>query len=392
RAARAARLTRPWDAEAVERWMRRRNADHGSPHNGMAPQIQLRDVRAQNLRIDRLAIPARGLTALTGVSGSGKSTLLDAVLYRNWRRRSGRPAEEIGEVGRIEGLEAFAETHLIGQDPLGRSSRSNPISFVKAYGEIRALLSGTIAARQRRLGPGAFSFNVKGGRCEACRGLGTQVVEMYFLPDVEATCERCAGRRFRAEILEVHWRGRNIHQILEMTVDQAAGFFRSQPRLLQRLAPLQEVGLGYVTLGQSTATLSTGEAQRLRLAAFLAKGETEERHLFLFDEPTTGLHARDVGRLLRALRALLARGHSMIAVEHQLDFVAAADWVIDLGPGAGREGGRIVFAGPVTGLLTHGASATGAALRDHLERRTRWMEAGQKPPMQATSDPTPRAP
>lgn len=378
---RAEQLTHPWDTDAVGSWLRRRagqaqqTAERAVPQ-AAGPRILLEEAREHNLRIGRLEIPRQGLTAITGVSGSGKSTLLDAVLYRNWQRQSGRAVENVGAVARIQGLEAIAETHLIAQDPLGRSSRSNPISFVKAYTEIRALLAGTLDARRRRLGAGAFSFNVKGGRCEACRGLGTQVLEMYFLPDVEATCETCRGERFRSEILTVRWRGKNIRQILAMTVDRAARFFHREPRVLRRLAPLQDAGLGYITLGQSTATLSTGEAQRLRLAAFLAKGQSDEQHLFLFDEPTTGLHARDVGTLLRALRALIARGHGVIAVEHQLDFIAAADWIVDLGPGPGRAGGRIVHAGPLARLLDHPTSVTAQALRAHLSRRASWLQGG----------------
>ena len=317
-------------------------------------------------------MPLAGLTVLSGVSGSGKSTLLDEVIHRNWLRTRGLPVEGVGRVGAIAGWDAVSETHLVGQELLGRSSRSNPISFVQAYSGIRDLLAGTIAARQRHLAPGAFSFNTVGGRCETCHGMGTQTLEMYFLPDVEVTCEACAGRRFGSEVLEVTWRGKNIAEILELTVDEAFAFFAQESKILGRLEPLRRVGLGYITLGQGTTTLSGGEGQRLRLAAFLADSGEVGRHLFLFDEPTTGLHARDIGRLLYAIRALIAHGHAVIAVEHHLDFIRAADWVIDLGPGPGEAGGRVVFAGPVAGLLAHETSVTARALREHLARIAAW--------------------
>jgi len=272
----------------------------------------------------------------------------------------------------MTGLDRVTEADLIGQELLGRSSRSNPISFVQAYAEIRGLLAGTVLARQRRLDPGAFSFNTPGGRCDACSGMGTQTLEMYFLPDVEVTCETCGGKRFRPEVLEVTWRGKNIDEILNLTVDEATTFFETQPRVVERLRPLREVGLGYLILGQNTGTLSGGEAQRLRIATFLAGGGGSERRLLLFDEPTTGLHARDVAHLLHALRGLVAQGHVVLAVEHQLDFIGAADWLIDLGPGPGDAGGRVVYAGPVAGLLEHPTSVTAAALREHLERAAAW--------------------
>jgi excinuclease ABC subunit A len=390
--ARAARLKHPWSVEAYSRWMAERSAGGtgapgwpgeapGTPA-GEAPRaaagkgpaaprpaglaLTLIGASEHNLRIPRLQIPLNGLVVLTGVSGSGKSTLLDEIIYRNWLRQQGRAVEAVGRVEQIGGWKPVTEMHLIGQELLGRSSRSNPLSFVKAYAEIRKLLAGTLAARQRRLAPGAFSFNTAGGRCESCRGMGTQTLEMYFLPDVEVVCEACEGRRFQPKVLEVTWRGRNIAAILDLTVDEATEFFAGEATVVQRLSPLREVGLGYILLGQSTTTLSGGEAQRLKIASLLAAGMSEERQLFLFDEPTTGLHARDVSRLLASLRALIARGHGVIAVEHQLDFIQAADWVIDLGPGPGPEGGRVVYAGPVAGLLAEGRSPTAQALRARL--------------------------
>ena len=358
------KLRNPWDSSAVAKWQRASQARpemHG-------PLLTIRDAGEHNLKIAKLALPLSRLVVFTGVSGSGKSTLLDGVIYRNWLRRKGEPVEDVGRVTAIDGLDVLAEMHLVAQGLLGRSSRSNPVSFVKAFEDVRKLLANTIAAKQRKLSPGAFSFNTSGGRCATCKGLGTQTLEMYFLPDVEVPCEACGGRRFRPEVLAVTWRGKNIDEILKLTVAEATDFFRSESAIVARLGPLREVGLDYLRLGQSTSTLSGGEAQRLRLAAHLARGTRTERHLFLFDEPTTGLHARDVEKLLRALRGLLQQGHGVFVVEHHLDFIAAADWVVDLGPGPGAAGGRVVYSGSVAGLLEHGESKTGAVLRRRMAR------------------------
>ncbi|MFH1142941.1 MAG: excinuclease ABC subunit UvrA [Candidatus Eisenbacteria bacterium] len=370
--ARRRQVLQPWNVESFSRWQAEKKvaAGRGAAREvsfaAQGPQLTIVGATEHNLRIQRLDIPLSGLVVLTGVSGSGKSTLLDEVIYRNWLRQAGRTVEAVGRVESVSGWKPVSEVHLIGQDLLGRSSRSNPLSFVKAYAEIRKLFAGTLAGRQRRLTAGAFSFNTPGGRCEACRGMGTQTLEMYFLPDVEVTCETCAGRRFQTQVLEVTWRGKDIAQVLNLTVDEATEFFAGESAIVERLAPLREVGLGYIILGQSTTTLSGGEAQRLKIAAHLAAGRTAERQLYLFDEPTTGLHAQDVARLIGALRSLIARGHGVIAVEHQLDFILAADWVVDLGPGPGPDGGRVVYAGPVAGLLGHPDSVTAAVLRERL--------------------------
>ncbi len=399
--ARAGKLDNPWNAAAVSAWLAQHAARKPSgparagasrtasgagkggattsastppgttvprPSFPPGPRLTLRGVRAQNLRIPLLAIPLGRMVTISGISGSGKSTLLETVLYRNWLRHRGEPVEGVGEVSSIAGLDEFTDVHMVGQGFLGRSSRSNPLSFVQAYPEIRKLFAGTLRARQLGLTPGAFSFNTPGGRCESCRGTGSQTLEMYFMPDVEVTCEACEGRRFRPQVLEVTWQGKSVYDVLSMTVDVATRFFRKERAIVDRLAPLREVGLGYITLGQSTNTLSGGEAQRLRMAAFLSKHHRDERHLFLFDEPTTGLHARDVERLLRALRSLIAAGHSVLVVEHHLDLLRASDWVIDLGPGAGDAGGRVVYQGPVEGMLREPASMTAACLADHMER------------------------
>jgi len=345
-----------------------------------SPALILRNVRQHNLDIPLLSIPLDRLVVVTGVSGSGKSTLLDDVLYRNLLRGRGRPADEPGVVASLEGGSLIGEAFLLSQSPLGRSIRSNIVTYLSLYTAVRSLLARTPRARALGLEPGAFSFNVPGGRCEACQGLGTVTVEMHFLSDLEIACEACRGRRFREDVLEVTWRGRNIIQILDLTVSEALEFLEDLPETAARLSPLVEVGLDYLRLGQSTATLSGGEAQRLRVASLLAEGRSARRaaaagrkrsggassgpgtNLFIFDEPTAGLHPRDIHRLLGSLRGLLALGHAVIAVEHQLDFIAAADHVIDLGPGAGAQGGRLVYAGGLEGLTRVADSATGRAL------------------------------
>jgi len=335
------------------------------------PRLRLQGVRAHNLRIRELSIPLAGIVAVSGVSGSGKSTLVDEVIHRNWLRYHGSPVEDVGTADAIEGYETLDQVLLIGQEPLGRSTRSNAATFLDAYPTIRDLFARSPTARAGGLKPRDFSFNVPGGRCETCKGLGTTILEMHFLPDVEVTCEACKGRRFRQEVLDVAYRGRSILQVLDMTADEASRFFDSLPEIVRRLKPLQAVGLGYVRLGQPTSTLSGGEAQRLKLASFLAEGpHATGRRLFLFDEPTSGLHARDVARLLDALRALNRRGDAVLVVEHHLDFIAAADWAIDLGPGAGEEGGRVVYQGPVGGLMRNRKSVTGTVLAAHQANRS----------------------
>jgi excinuclease ABC subunit A len=357
-----------------------RDAAQAGMARGAVPSLRLQGLRANNLQIEDLSIPLEGIVAVSGVSGSGKSTLIDEVVYRNWRRFQGQPVEDVGSARAIAGFDALKDVLLIGQEPLGRSTRSNAVSFVKVLPILRTLLARTPYALARKLKPRDFSFNVPGGRCETCKGLGTVILEMHFLPDVEVSCEACRGRRFREEVLEVAYRGRNILSILEMTADEAAGSFQDHPEIGRRIRPLQEVGLGYLRLGQPTSTLSGGEAQRLKLASFLAEGPSGGRRLFLFDEPTTGLHARDVARLLTALRALIRRGDSVLVVEHHLDFLASSDWIIDLGPGAGDEGGRVVYAGPVDGILRCQTSITGRTLAAHLAPPRVRRSRGQAPP------------
>ncbi len=389
-------LGNPWNEKQVRQWVSRHqkaaqnppptgpdSAEGGSLENRPkrsnqistvkvrfpeGPALDIRGLSEHNLKIKRLRLPLSRLIAITGVSGSGKSTLLDETIYRNWLRVRGEAVEEVGAVKEIDGYHFLSEAHFIGQNLPGRSSRSNPISFIQAYPEIRKLLASTFHARQQGLTNGSFSFNTKGGRCETCKGIGNQTLEMYFLPDVDVTCEDCNGKRFRKAVLEIHYRKKNISDILNMTVDEAITFFRAEPKIIAKLTPLQDVGLGYIILGQSTSSLSGGEAQRLRLASFLAKSLEDERHLFLFDEPTTGLHGKDVEKLLRALRILTSQGHAVIVVEHHLDLIRTSDWVIDLGPGPGAAGGEIVFQGPFDQLVQHPTSATAQALREHLVR------------------------
>ena len=322
--------------------------------------------RANNLRNVTVAFPLGMLVGVCGVSGSGKSSLVVDILAAGARQRLGLslPAgvDEPGPYDRIEGLDALRDVALVDQAPLGRSARSNPATYTKAWDEVRALLARTPAAKRLGLSPGRFSFNAKGGRCERCEGSGTVTVDMQFLADVTVLCDVCEGRRFRREVLSVRLRGRNVHELLATTVDEARELFDDVPSLVDRLAPLAAAGLGYLTLGQPTATLSGGEAQRLKVASFLRKGGAPGPVLFIFDEPTTGLHAADVSVLLRVFRGLLTAGHSIVAVEHNPGFLASADHLIELGPDGGPEGGTVLFEGPPEVLASRGGTATATAL------------------------------
>ena len=337
--------------------------------------VRVAGARANNLKNVSVSFPLGRLIGVCGVSGSGKSSLVVDVLAAGARQRLGKGlppgVDEAGACEKIEGLDTLSDIVLVDQSPLGRSARSNPATYTKAWDEIRALLSRTPAAKSRGLSPGAFSFNASGGRCERCEGSGTVTVDMQFLADVEVACDVCDGRRFRPEVLEVRLRGRNVDELLATTVDEARELLSDVPALTGKLAPLSEAGLGYLALGQSTATLSGGEAQRLKVASFLRRGGVPGRVLFLFDEPTTGLHASDVAVLLGVFRGLLAAGHSIVAVEHHPGFLRAADHLIELGPEGGPGGGEIVFEGPPVRLVTSGATATAAALRATVESNAR---------------------
>ena len=322
--------------------------------------------RQNNLQNLTVRLPLGRLVSVAGVSGSGKSTLIRDILHHAYARRvKGATQFDVGAHDRIDGLEAISDILFVDQTPLGRSARSNPVTYTKAWDEIRQLFAKSSRATARGITARDFSFNSVGGRCEACRGTGWQTIDMQFLADVTVRCDACDGRRFQSRVLGVRLRGKNIDDVLDLTIDDAAAFFATEERIVRKLEPLREVGLGYMRLGQPTATLSGGEAQRLRLAAFLGIRPASSRGaLFLFDEPTTGLHAKDVDRLLGTLRRLIARGHSVLAIEHHLGFLDASDWIIELGPGGGSAGGRLVAEGTPADLAANPKSLTGRFLAE----------------------------
>ncbi len=310
--------------------------------------INIFGAQENNLKSIDIKIPLGVLTVITGVSGSGKSTLVKRILQPAIGKKMGYGSELTGKYEKIEGdIEMITSLEFIDQNPIGKSSRSNPVTYVKAYDQIRQHFSEQGLSKSRGYKPSYFSFNVDGGRCEECQGEGTVKIEMQFMADIFLTCESCHGKRFKSEILEVKQNGKNISDILDLTVDDAIEFFHNKKSIVSKLKPLQDVGLGYIGLGQSSNTLSGGEAQRVKLASFLGKGSnnTNESVLFIFDEPTTGLHFHDIKKLLTAVNALIDRGHSVIIIEHNVEIVKCADWIIDLGPEGGDDGGEIVFEG-----------------------------------------------
>ena len=335
------------------------------PVDPKAPALTVRGARAFNLQGIDVALPLGRLTVITGVSGSGKSTLVGDVLHRGLVRLQGKPADRPGAHDGIEGWQGLSAVVLVDQAPVGTTPRSNPATYVKAMDPIRKAFAATEEAGKRGFGPGAFSFNVQGGRCEACQGNGFERVEMQFLADSYVTCEKCGGRRFKDEVLGIKLQGLNIHEVLQLTVTQARAFFAEQKETARRLEVLELAGLGYLTLGQPLSTLSGGESQRLKLCRHLAL-EKNEGALFLLDEPTTGLHLGDVRRLLENLQALVEQGNTVVVIEHHLDLIAQADWVVDLGPEGGDQGGRVVAAGPPTNIAACKESHTGAFLARHL--------------------------
>jgi excinuclease ABC subunit A len=337
--------------------------------------LRIRGARAHNLKNIDVDIPLGLMVAVTGVSGSGKSSLVHDVLYRALSerlRKNGAP-EEAGWVESseartwrgLEGAERVKDVVLVDQSPIGRTPRSNPITYIKGFDIIRELFASTVEADRRGLTAGHFSFNIPGGRCETCQGDGTITVEMQFLADVELVCEECKGTRYKGSVLEVRYRGLNIHEVLQLTVHEARIFFSDTPRLTARLKVLEDVGLGYLRLGQSATTLSGGEAQRVKLAAHLAQASCDGT-LFLFDEPTTGLHFDDIAKLLGAFDRLIAGGGSVLIIEHNLEVIRHADWIIDLGPEGGEAGGRIVAQGTPEQVAGVEASHTGRFLRQLL--------------------------
>lgn len=330
--------------------------------------IEVSGAVQHNLKNVDARFPLNALTVVTGVSGSGKTTLVKKILYPALLQKFGGIGEKPGTFRSLSGdLKRITGVEMIDQDPLGRSSRSNPVTYVKAYDTIRELFSRQQLSRLRGYMPSTFSFNVEGGRCETCKGDGEIVVEMQFLADVHLRCEACNGRKFKEDVLEVTYKDKNIFDILELSIDEAMEFFSDQRDVYQKLKPLQDVGLGYVKLGQSSSTLSGGEAQRVKLASFLQRGYSNHPLLFIFDEPTTGLHFHDIKKLLSAFGQLLVAGHSIIVIEHNLDVVKCADWLIDLGPVGGDEGGYLLYQGAPEGILAVKESFTAKYLAEKLK-------------------------
>jgi excinuclease ABC subunit A len=326
--------------------------------------LRVRGARQHNLKSIDVEIPLGLMVCVSGVSGSGKSTLVHDVLYNALISRRGLPAPRV-ECERIEGDQRLRDIMLVDQSPLGRTPRSNPITYIKAFDVIRDVFASTPEARKRGYTPGYFSFNIPGGRCETCQGDGTVTMEMQFLADVELVCEECRGRRFKPSVLEIRYKGKNVYDALQMTVKEALAFFSNIPKLTGKIRVLDEVGLGYLRLGQSATTLSGGEAQRVRLAAHLAH-QASENTLFIFDEPTTGLHFDDISKLLAAFRRLIETGATVLIIEHNMDVLKTADWIIDLGPEGGDSGGYVVAAGPPESLVKNSLSFTGKFLAKYL--------------------------
>ncbi|WP_286761634.1 excinuclease ABC subunit UvrA [Salegentibacter sp. UBA1130] len=332
-------------------------------------EIRILGARENNLQNIDVTIPLKTFTAITGVSGSGKSTLVKKILYPAVQKKIGGYGEKAGQYTDIEGdFKNLGSVEYIDQNPIGRSSRSNPVTYIKAYDDIRNLFSDQKLSNIRGFKPKHFSFNVEGGRCEVCKGEGEVTIEMQFMADVHLECEACNGKRFQKDVLEVQFEGKNIDDVLNMTIDDATNFFAENKldKIVRKLKPLQDVGLGYVQLGQSSSTLSGGEAQRIKLASFLVKGATKEKALFIFDEPTTGLHFHDIKKLLKSFNALIEKGHSVVVIEHNMDLVKCADYIIDIGPGGGVNGGNIVANGTPEEIIKSKTSFTAKYLKEKL--------------------------
>ena len=337
--------------------------------------VSICGARHNNLKNIDVEIPLGVLTCITGVSGSGKSSLADDILYPALKRKLSETTLAPGDHDSISvDTKLLQGVEMVSQSPIGKSTRSNPVTYIKAYDEIRKLFADQPHAKHTNIPASAFSFNMPGGRCEECEGEGVIKVSMQFMADVELQCEACGGMRFKSEVLEVKYNGKNIYDILNMSVDEAVEFFSKDcanatcKRIVERIKPLQMVGLGYVKLGQSSSTLSGGESQRVKLASFLTKERSSEKIMFIFDEPTTGLHFHDIVRLLKAFDALIERGHTVVVVEHNMDIIKCADWVIDLGPDAGKDGGEVVIAGTPEQVMACEQSYTGEFLKRHNER------------------------
>ncbi|MBC8768895.1 excinuclease ABC subunit UvrA [Arenibacter sp. BSSL-BM3] len=331
--------------------------------------IEIKGARENNLKNIDVIFPLNILTVITGVSGSGKSTLVKKLLYPIILKELGGYGEKAGQFSSMEGkFGSLKHVEYVDQNPIGRSSRSNPVTYIKAYDDIRNLFASQKLSKLRGYQPKHFSFNVDGGRCEKCKGEGEITVEMQFMADVHLECETCQGKRFKKEVLEVKFEDANIDNILNMTIDDAVDFFEknNQSKIVTKLKPLQDVGLGYVTLGQSSSTLSGGEAQRIKLASFLVKGNTKDKALFIFDEPTTGLHFHDIKKLLKSFDALIAKGHSIIVIEHNIDLIKCADYIIDLGLEGGNKGGQLLVQGTPESVAKNKTSYTAKYLKEKL--------------------------
>ncbi|MBU2927051.1 excinuclease ABC subunit UvrA [Winogradskyella psychrotolerans] len=331
--------------------------------------IEIVGARENNLKNVDVTFPLEMLTVITGVSGSGKSTLVKKILFPAIQKKLTGFSDKIGQVSEIKGNHSnIQHVEFVDQNPIGRSSRSNPVTYIKAYDDIRALFASQKLSNIRNYAAKHFSFNVDGGRCETCKGEGEVTIEMQFMADVHLTCDTCGGKRFKKEVLEVKFEGKSIDDILNLTIDDAIDFFKShkQTKIQGKLQPLQDVGLGYVTLGQSSSTLSGGEAQRIKLATFLGKGSKSDNALFIFDEPTTGLHFHDIKKLLKSFQALIAKGHSIIVIEHNIDLIKCADYIIDLGPEGGKHGGQLVASGTPEEIIKNKNSVTGKYLKEKL--------------------------
>jgi excinuclease ABC subunit A len=310
------------------------------------------------------------LTVITGVSGSGKSTLVKKILYPALQKKLTDFGDKAGQFTDLKGnFSNIKHIEFVDQNPIGRSSRSNPVTYIKAYDDIRALFANQKLSKIRNYQAKHFSFNVDGGRCETCKGEGEVTIEMQFMADVHLECETCKGKRFKKEVLEVTFENKTIDDILNLTIDDSIAFFEKhkQDKIKSKLQPLQDVGLGYVTLGQSSSTLSGGEAQRIKLASFLGKGTRSDNALFIFDEPTTGLHFHDIKKLLKSFQALIDQGHSIIVIEHNLELIKCADYIIDLGPEGGERGGQLVAQGTPEELVKNENSITGKYLKEKLQ-------------------------
>lgn len=331
--------------------------------------ILLRGARENNLKNIDVKFPLGVFTVVSGVSGSGKTSLVKKILYPALQKAIGKYAGE--QTGAYDGIfgnvDLVSAVELVDQNPIGRSSRSNPVTYVKAWDDIRALFAALPSAKAAGLKPSAFSFNVEGGRCDVCQGEGEVKIEMQFMADIFLPCENCGGKRFKQHVLEVNYKEKNVSDILDMTIEEAVDFFKDEPKILNKIKPLVDVGLGYVHLGQSSNTLSGGEAQRIKLASFLIKGNNANKTMFIFDEPTTGLHFHDIRKLLIALNTLIEQGNSVLVIEHNMDMIKSADWIIDIGPEGGDQGGYVVFEGTPEEMVSIENSYTATYLKDHLK-------------------------